>query len=484
MALDWKSNPMWYLVVALCAALLLPALFMDGMFIDGLLYASVAKNYAIGNGTFWNMQFSEIHHKEFHEQPPLMFFLQGMFFKIFGLSLYTERIYCLVAAVINAWLISRAWKIVTKDATTSWLPVLFWFVMPVTFWAFTNNVEECTMSIFAMLAMNAILRALFNDAEKNHWWIIAGLWILLAGLTKGVQGMFLLASPLWALLILQKGSVKDFLRRCVLIAIVPAIFVLIAWFTPTIHDSFDAYFTSRFGKTFSNVTANTDSRFHILFELLLDILPVIFLVAVFFATGRNTPGLRSVFRSGFRTRIFFAVCALSGILPLMVTLEQRGFYLVTALPMVAMAFALPLLPVAQRVNAFFSKRKSWSIAFTSMAAIGFVVVIFLTIKTAGQPKRDADKIEALQEVASYTGENTLLTADNYWNGEWSFLCYAQRFHGLSFTTYGHRPDVNWQLRPKGESPPSKYFIVIPLKTPLFDLYKRKYYPEDELNLVH
>src|SRR6478672_5155878 len=96
-----------WLTIGVFSILLLPALFMDGMFSDGMLYASVSKNYAQGYGSFWEQFYSATSNSGFHEQPPFMFFLQGMFFKVLGYGVYTERFYCLAAALINVFLINR-----------------------------------------------------------------------------------------------------------------------------------------------------------------------------------------------------------------------------------------------------------------------------------------------------------------------------------------------------------------------------------------
>lgn len=464
-------NPMHLLVAGACMVLLLPALFMDGMFMDGVLYASVSKNYALGKGSFWFMTFSDTFHKDFHEQPPLMFVLQGLFFKAFGTSLYVERLYCLVAAGLNAWLIARAWRLLTGDKETNWLPILLWFVMPVTFWAFTNNVEECTMSVFALLALNAVLRAVFTTREKNYWWIIAGAWILAAGLTKGVQGMFLLSAPLWCWLILKNGGVTAMFRRFALIGLVPASFVLLAWFTPAIKTSFTAYFLSRYVKTFNNITANSNNHFHLLFELLLDTLPVLAFLAICFLAARKTPEFFTRLKTNRRTVIFLLACGLSGILPMLITREQRGFYLVTALPMLALAAALLVHPVAVRMNAFLNSRVNWGriIAFS-----GFVIILgalWFTFMNAGEPKRDADKIAALHEIAGITGDNATLRSSHTLNADWSFLTYGQRYHGLSFTDKD-LPENRWLITEKGEAVPPDYTSV-PLNSGLYSLYTRK-----------
>lgn len=93
------TNPLLLLIAFISVALFVPALFMDGMFMDGLLYTCVGKNLGNGIGSFWDPQFSETYMRSYHEQPPLMFGLLAVFFKIFGNGLYTERVYCLVMAV-------------------------------------------------------------------------------------------------------------------------------------------------------------------------------------------------------------------------------------------------------------------------------------------------------------------------------------------------------------------------------------------------
>src|SRR5687767_2862819 len=140
----FSDNALLLFVVALFGALVLPVLFMDGMFVDGVYYAAVSRNYAEGYGTFWNPYFSATV-GEMHEQPPLMFALQGLFFKIFGSTLYTERIYCAITALACSAVLLRSWKLLTGTSTVNWLPLLLWSVMPVTFYAFTTNLEECTM---------------------------------------------------------------------------------------------------------------------------------------------------------------------------------------------------------------------------------------------------------------------------------------------------------------------------------------------------
>ena len=461
--------------IGVFAALLLPALFMDGMFMDGVFYASISRNFAEGYGTLWDMRFSDTFFYSMHEQPPLMFVLEGALFRLFGNTIYTERIYCVLAAIANSIVLIQCWRIwrssSPREPDTVWLPLFLWIIMPVTFYAFTNNLEECTMTFFVLLALRSILKALFVSPVRNLHWLMAGLWLLAAGLTKGIQGMFLLSAPFWAWVFLKNGTGLTLLKRSALIAAIPIVFVIIAWITPVMHESFDAYFTSRFGKTFAGITANTTSRLHILFELLIDTLPVVAVVALLLFAGRKTPGLRTAFHQNTRMMFFLLACGFSGILPLMITLEQRGFYLVTALPIIAMACAIPVLPVAARLTHFLTTHKTVKVVVTAFGALVIAGSLVATFVLAGQPKRDADKIAALHEIAQLTGDHLTIRSTNALNADWGFLTYGQRYHYLSFTEQD-RPELQWYITEKGFIPEGNYQEV-PLKTQVYSLFSRQ-----------
>src|ERR1022692_1748202 len=140
------QRPYWLITISVLFILVVSQLIQDGMFSDGLLYVCVSKNLANGIGTFWHPYFGNTLKTPFHEQPPLYFGILAVFFKVFGQSMYVERLFCLLTLVITGFYISKIWKVlVGKDetnASNSWLPVLLWITVPVCFWTYTNLVEE------------------------------------------------------------------------------------------------------------------------------------------------------------------------------------------------------------------------------------------------------------------------------------------------------------------------------------------------------
>ena len=91
--------PWWILTVAVVLAFTLPVLVQDAMFQDGMLYSCVSHNLSLGIGTFWFPQYSKLNIAgipSFHEQPPLVFGIQSLFYRVLGDSIYVDRFYTLI----------------------------------------------------------------------------------------------------------------------------------------------------------------------------------------------------------------------------------------------------------------------------------------------------------------------------------------------------------------------------------------------------
>jgi len=63
-----------------------------GLHGDGVEYACVARNLADGLGTFWKPYLEDYRHPVFHEHPPLVYWIQSLFFRIFGDGAYFEAV--------------------------------------------------------------------------------------------------------------------------------------------------------------------------------------------------------------------------------------------------------------------------------------------------------------------------------------------------------------------------------------------------------
>src|SRR6185295_6157561 len=100
-----------------------------------------------------------------------------------GRSYYIERLYSLFMAVCDAVLISSIWKLIFRDKPEhkklSWLPVLFWIIIPVCFYSIINNLVETTMSLFVLASVYFAMKAM----EKKRvilFLMLSGLMVFLS----------------------------------------------------------------------------------------------------------------------------------------------------------------------------------------------------------------------------------------------------------------------------------------------------------------
>lgn len=464
------SNPLLLFVIAACSLILIPALFMDGMFMDGLLYTCVGKNLGNGVGTFWDPQFSTTYMQSYHEQPPLLFGMLAVFFRLFGNSLYTERIYCLCMAILCFCALRMMWMQLSADRTTQskrfWLPLLLFFTSPVTFYAYINNVEEASMVVFALLSAAFQLKAIRTPGNTYGWFAVGGLALIASSMCKGMQGLFPLIIPATWFIVMRGVDFplrKAMIGSAIVIG-VPALFYLaISRYEPAAH-SYSAYFHDRIAATFNvQSTATTGNRFFLLYELLLDLLPALF-ISVLLAVAS-----RKITRTFRKEGLFLLIIGFAGILPLMVTLEQRGFYLVTGLPFITSALALFALDGAERIETVIEQKRWLKIGFRSMTVLLFTTMIASTLLLAGTPKRDVDLIHDVRVIGTANiGQASISAYPETWSN-WSLQGYLQRYADVSLS----RTDTTTHFFiVQGDQQAPKGFSRVQLDTRYYHLYAR------------
>lgn len=456
------------LVLSISGVLLIPALFMDGMFMDGLIYTCVGKNLAAGTGTFWDPQFSATYMQSYHEQPPLLFGLLSVFFKVFGTSMYTERLYCLFMVVMCYFSLRFVWNQMFSSQEDKrklfWLPVLLFFTSPVTFYVYTNNVEEATMVVFALLSAGFQLKAIRSSGNSYGWFALGGLALIASSMCKGAQGLFPIIIPVtWFLVVRGISFRKAFVGNSI-VAIVPILFYAALAFYQPAADSFLSYYHDRIQATFEvEAAATTSSRFFLLYELLLDLLPALFTAALLLLAARKFT------RRFKREAVFLLIVGLSGILPLMITLEQRGFYLVTGLPFIMLAIALFVLDGAQLLHNKCEEKRGLRVALNSLSVVIMLGTITATILLAGTPKRDGDLLHDVAVIGTANIGNERISSDPETWANWSLQGYLIRYHDISLS----RTDTTARffIVPEDKQPPSG-FSKIDLPTKVYHLYSR------------
>jgi len=433
--------PFWIFTIAVAIALILPKLMQDGMFMDAMLYTSVAKNLAHDVGTFWNPFFSESWNpgglNSFHEQPPLVYYLLSWFFRLFGDSLYTERIYVMVTTAISIFLIHKIWQLVPFRNETvkrmSWLPALIWITFPVIMWSHQNMLCENTMELFVLGSVYFSIRLLYHRKRPIMSLLLAGLCIFLATLSKGVPGYFPIAViPLFWLVYRTPKFPKAFLYAAV-VSIIPVVVYMILLINPTAFDALVFYFNERLMGRINDEPVVAD-RFQVMKELGTHLLVSAAMIGITYGVVKLRKKVTG--KVNVKAFIFFFCIGLAGSAPLMITLVQRGFYMTPAMPFFAIAVALVLAPAFElgikRINLNGMKYKVFA-GFSMVAIVGGLGFTGVKMGTIG---RDKVQVQTCYELKEYVPAHTRINLSKRLLGKWSFECYLMRYAELSIERDG------------------------------------------------
>ena len=470
-----RNLSIWLFIIALIFILIIRDLFRIGMFMDGMIYTSVGKNLANDIGTFWQPHFSKTLMPSYHEQPPLMLGIVSIFFKLFGNNHHTEHIYGLTVLLLTIFLIHKLWTTIFTDQaekTVSWLPVLFLLAIPVCFWSYANNMEEPLMGMFDLASLFFIFKALIQKKKIYLNLILGAIMLIAASMCKGAQGLFPLAAVFLYWAVFQNISFgKMFTYSVVLVGIVVGFYGIIL-LNEEASKSYEMYFFNRIYVTFNNPANTHTDRIYIVKQLFSELIPVFVLTVGTFLFLRIKKRWSATPSYISKTSLVFFLIALSGTLPLLLTIEQSGYYLVTVMPYYAIGFSIYFAPFFTKYTAqadIQSKLfKRWRIA-VSLILICSVSFSIASVFTG--PKRDVEKLHDV----FYTGEiiqkgNTIGVSSNMLS-DWSLQSYYNRYFYISLDTVATRhkyllleKDADLSLMPKGYSqmdiPTKRYSLFI------------------------
>ena len=466
----WKLNkfvPLYIIVFSIFLILIGKTLFSDGMFMDGLLYASVAKNLSNGIGSFWHLHLTNTFLPQFYEHPPLAFGLQSLFFYVFGESIYIERIYSLLTFVIVGILIVSIWNIINNEKQTGWLPLLFWITIPLVSWCCSNNMLENTMSVFICLSMLFYLKYINNN--KIIYLILIGLMLFLGFLTKGFTALFPISLPFWYWLINRKGTFLKMLFELFNITtftVLPIALLLIIY--PSAREFLMQYFKIQVLNSLNDVVT-VESRFFILKKMFLELIPILIISTILIIVNWKR---KNNLMLSFNNFYFFLFIGLSGVLPIMISMKQNGFYILTTFPFFAIAFCslvFPFVkPVTDKINTFFSK----NIYLKILPFIVLFAAIVYAFSYKGSISRDEIKINDAYKILKIVPKGSSVSiCKSMWN-DWGLHGYYCRFGNVSLDA-SNSPHQFKIILNNCEAIDNNQFIIVPINTKRYKLYKRK-----------
>jgi len=277
------------------------------------------------------------------------------------------------------------------------------------------------------LDMCAVYFVLLACRRLQIWWLVAGgVFTFLAFFSKGFQGLFPLAVPLLYWVCFRSIPFSKAMLYTLAIIFVTLGCIGILLIDPAARHFFAMYLERRLGGTFNHLQDTTSSHFYLLYKLMLELLVPIGLGLVFWLlTFRQ----EKRFQPDVKAALFFFTIGLSASLPLMITLEQRPFYLATSLPYFVLAISLMTFPF---VDGFIDHLKSKNFTLLNYVLAGLVVVSCVVVSLqAGKPKREHALLEDLALLRNVIPARSTVSISPDIEPWWSYHAYFKRYNSVS-----------------------------------------------------
>jgi len=475
-----KNNVFAIFSLTVCLVLILPDLVQHGMFMDGVQYAIVSKNLALEKGSFWlpylSSSWAKMYSNSFLEHPPLAYYLQSKFFLLFGYSFFTEKIYCFSTAVASAFLIYKIWTLVFKQNQYLlpywWLAILLWFITPSVFWSFRNNMLENTLSIMVLLASYFSLKAIYAQRAKTVYVIIAGCFVFLGSLTKGVPGFFPITIFFCYHLLINNLSLKKTILYTTILIIVPLVlYALIFVYNPDAKASMLFYLKNRLLNRIS--TEHTvENRFTIMFWLFTDQLVNLALCLLLIIIFKAKLFLNALTKNEYKWILFFFAFGICGVLPLSFTHVQRAVYFVPALPFFGMAFAVFL---AKGLAILITKINYKLFKIITICIYTFLfITLGLSVLLIGKTGRDEKVLTEINKIGLIIGDNKQVGTTNEIYEKWDFQFYLLRYYDITLDPSMDKLQ-DYKLFEKEKAIDTVFnYKKMPIELERYSLYKKRH----------
>jgi hypothetical protein len=463
-----KNKSFFWFTIALFAIIFIPAFVQDGMFLDGATYATIAKNMANGRGNIWDPHYNKVYDPHFYSHPPLVFYLESLFFRMLGDGFLPERIYGFLVTLLTAIGIGLIWRLLTKDSKRQdyfWLPVLLWLSIPVVGWSYKNNMLDNSMAMFSLFSVYFILKSLIDS--RIVYLILGSLFIILAFLSKGFVGIFPLATA--AIYGLVYGQYKKSALYSVLLwAFTAAISFLLVEVFPELINSISKYLEKQLLPSLNNeLEVTAQNRFQIIFDLILDLSIPIILCMLFLVLRRGKYDWKGIFFH--KNILLFLLIALSASIPLIITLKQRKFYLIPSIPFYAISIAFILAPLLEGVLDRISSSLQKGIKWFSFSVLAFVLIF--SVLRFGKYYRNQEMLADVYTLSKHIPEGSLISTTYKLAHDWQLVSYCARVGYLSLQE-GHAHEY-YLIEKGGENPLSNEYGALELDLNEYIILKRK-----------
>jgi hypothetical protein len=257
------------------------------------------------------------------------------------------------------------------------------------------------------------------------------------------------------------------------IILISAVLPLILLFLFTgAREFFPKYIEIAFYKISKGVTIG--SRFYIVYRLVMELLPAFGIILVFMLYyWKNKLSFNNISSSLRPASAFFSL-GLAGVFPIMATLDQSSYFLLTSFPFFAVSLSLIVNPSIEILLERIDYNSIGYRLFKLFGVMALATGIILSVYFSGDFNRDKNKLKEMRVILVQLKENSTINILPEMYEDWSLHTYYARYKNISLD-----PDLNNSheyllIRTSLYSDTiNNRFERIDLKTKEYELFKRK-----------
>jgi hypothetical protein len=332
--------------------------------------------------------------------------------------------------------------------------------------------EEITMGVFVQLAILFGVKIVFNEKVKFYHPLLMGASLVAAWMCKGFPGLFPLTLLFWAFLFIKSFKMQKAVLQYIMLALPIFLFIAVLYFNKESHDSISQYLNNRVLNSIKNVV-ETENRFYIVGRLISELLIGIAICTILLLIAKAKKIHNPV---NYKLSLLFIVVGLCGVLPIMITLEQRGFYMTTAFP--SFAIGLSILIANPVLNWIRMAEEKTLTLMKGVVVIGFIALSATIFFSYNKFVRDEPSLSDIYKIGKIVPAKSSLGASSDLFRDWATGCYLQRFYFIQIDActadWNHHPFVLLNKTTANQYLPSlNEYTKVELNTTEFDLYRHK-----------
>ncbi len=344
-------------------------------------------------------------------------------------------------------------------------------ITPTVFWSSYNNLLENTLTIFTSLSVWFYLIA--QEKRRFMFIILAGLMLTLGFLTKGFVAFFPFSFPFLLWIFLRRisfGRMVSDTAGIVIFSLLPLIIMILLF--PVVKTNLLKYFDSQVVGSIKNVVT-VNSRFYVVQRMFSDLVFPASLSILFLLWRHFRSSVSIILKENIRKSLVFASLGLTGVLPVMISLKQSGFYILTTYPFFAISIAILVYPYLESLLTELDYKSKGFIFFKWIAYAMFVVGIILSISFSNHFSRDKNRIKDLDQIITSIPRGTIINIRPEMRSDWALHAYLGRFDDISLD-----PDLNTGreylliMNEYYSDTLNKKYSIVNLKTTDFKLFKK------------